>query len=156
MSDLPSSVHIREVGPREGIQLERQPIETAAKVRIVEALAESGLDEIEFVSFVNPERVPSMADAEQVIEGVKPKPGVKYEGIWLNLQGLERAVPFRDKLHLRTTCGIPASSTFAQKNTNRTTEDAIRDLPKWASRYKELGFEDVELLISTAFGCNYE
>ncbi len=156
MSDLPAAVHIREVGPREGIQLERQPIETAAKVRIVEALAETGLDEIEFVSFVNPERVPSMADAEAVITGLTAKPGVKYEGIWLNLQGLDRALAFRDKLHLRPTCGIPASSTFAQKNTNRTIEQAIEDLPKWASRYKELGFDSVELLISAAFGCNYE
>jgi len=157
MRDLPASVHIREVGPREGIQIERQPIETAAKARIVDALAETGLQEIEFISFVNPERVPSMADAEQVAATIRPKPGVKYEGIWLNLQGLDRALALRDKpLHLRPTCGIPASSTFAQKNTNRSTEQAIDELPKWAARYKELGFEDVELLISAAFGCNYE
>ena len=62
MSDLPASVHLREVGPREGIQLERAPLETADKVRIVEALAETGLKDIEFVSFVNPERVPTMAE----------------------------------------------------------------------------------------------
>ena len=154
---MPGAVQIREVGPREGIQLERQPIETGAKARIVEALAETGLKEIEFISFVNPERVPSMADAEQVAATIKPKAGVKYEGIWLNLQGLERALALRDKpLHLRPTCGIPASSTFAQKNTNRSTEQAIEELPKWAARYKELGFGDVELLISAAFGCNYE
>jgi hydroxymethylglutaryl-CoA lyase len=156
MSDLPASVHLREVGPREGIQLERTPLDTAAKIRIVDVLAQTGLTEIEFVSFVNPERVPTMADAEDVVAGIHPVAGVKYEGIWLNLQGLERAAKLRDRLHLRPTFGVSTSSTFTQRNTGKTAEEHLQELPKWAQRYRELGFEDLELLIPTAFGCNYE
>jgi hydroxymethylglutaryl-CoA lyase len=156
LSDLPRAVHLREVGPREGIQLERAPLTTADKTEIVDALSETGLTEIEFCSFVHPQRVPTMADAEQVVAAIHPKPGVHYEGIWLNLQGLERAAELRDRLTLRPTVGVPTSNTFAMKNTNRTIEQALEDLPAWAQRYRELGFDYVELLISTAFGCNYE
>ncbi|HEX6511664.1 MAG TPA: hydroxymethylglutaryl-CoA lyase [Chloroflexota bacterium] len=156
MSDLPASVQLREVGPREGLQLERGPIDTAAKVRIVDSLAETGLTEIEFVSFVNPERVPSMADAEEVVAGIRPRPGVRYEGIWLNLQGLDRAAKLRDRLTLRPTLGVPTSETFSQKNTNRTLAQHLEDVPAYAERYRQLGVDYFELLIPTAFGCNYE
>jgi hydroxymethylglutaryl-CoA lyase len=156
MSDLPAAVHLREVGPREGIQLERAPLDTAAKARIVDMLAETGLTEIEFVSFVHPERVPTMADAEEVVAGIHPVPGVTYEGIWLNLQGLERAAKLRDRLHLRPTLGVSTSSTFSQRNTGKTAEEHLQELPRWAQRYKELGLDELELLIPTAFGCNYE
>jgi hydroxymethylglutaryl-CoA lyase len=156
MSDLPARIQLREVGPREGIQLERAPLTVEDKAAIVDALAETGLTEIEFCSFVHLERVPSMADAEQVVAAIHPKQGVEYEGIWLNLQGLDRAAKLRDRLTLRPTVGVPTSNTFAMKNTNRTIEDALEQLPAWAQRYRELGFDYVELLISTAFGCNYE
>jgi len=81
MSKMPKSVSIREVGPREGLQFEKGPVTTEAKIRLVDALSETGVKEIEFVSFVSPKWVPQMADAEQVVAGIKKVPGVKYEGI---------------------------------------------------------------------------
>jgi hydroxymethylglutaryl-CoA lyase len=76
MSDLPKSVEIDEEGPREGFQFEKQVIPTARKIELIEALAESGISTIQAVSFVNPQRVPGWADADGVIEGLRPREGV--------------------------------------------------------------------------------
>src|ERR1044071_4414252 len=100
MSDLPRSITINEEGPREGFQIEKGPIPTARKIELIEALGETGLKHIQVVSFVNPKRVPGMADAEDVARGFKPKPGVHYTALWLNEKGLERARSFGDKLTL--------------------------------------------------------
>ena len=91
MSDLPKFVRINEEGPREGFQIEKGPIPTARKIELIDRLSETGLKQIQVVSFVNPKRVPGMADAEDVVRGFTPKPGVKYTALWLNEKGLERA-----------------------------------------------------------------
>lgn len=90
MTDLPSHVDIHEEGPREGFQIEPGPIATADKVRLIEALAETGLGHIQVCSFVNPRLVPGWADAETVVEGFKTKPGIDYTALWFNASGLER------------------------------------------------------------------
>src|SRR5216683_2791057 len=92
MSDLPQSVQINEEGPREGFQFERGPIATARKVELIDALSETGLNHIQTVSFVNPQRVPGMADAEAIAARFERKPGIAYTGLWLNEKGLERAI----------------------------------------------------------------
>ena len=92
MSDLPPSIRIHEEGPREGFQIEPGPIATDRKVEFIEALAETGLKQIDCVSFVNAQKVPGMADAEEVIRRVRRKPGVRYTGLWLNTKGLLRAL----------------------------------------------------------------
>ena len=74
MSDLPASVRISEEGPREGFQIEKGPIATARKIELIDALSATGLDHIQIVSFVNPKNVPGMADAEEVVEGITPRP----------------------------------------------------------------------------------
>jgi hydroxymethylglutaryl-CoA lyase len=155
MSDLPSAVHLREVGPREGFQMEPPSIPTAEKIRLADALAATGLPEIEIVSFVSPKWVPQMADAEAVARGVRQVPGARFEGIWLNLNGLDRAAQLRDVLALRPMFVIPASNAFSQKNANRTVEQHLDELPRYAERYRALGFEALELAVSTAWGCNY-
>src|SRR5688572_14222419 len=91
MSDLPKSVRINEEGPREGFQIKSGDIPTARKIELIEALSETGLKQIQVASFVNPKRVPGMADAEAVVRGFKPKLGVDYTALWLNQKGLERA-----------------------------------------------------------------
>src|SRR5262245_39502835 len=91
MADFPKTVSITEEGPREGFQIEPGTIPTARKVEFIDALSETGLKRIQVVSFVNPKKVPGMADAEQIVAGFKPKPGIKYTGLWLNEKGLERA-----------------------------------------------------------------
>ncbi len=88
MSDMPKHVHIKEVGPREGFQFEKGDISLAAKISLVDALSGTGVRTIEFTSFVSPKWVPQMADAEQMVAGIKRVPGVAYEAIWLNEAGL--------------------------------------------------------------------
>ncbi|HEX3974538.1 MAG TPA: hydroxymethylglutaryl-CoA lyase, partial [Stellaceae bacterium] len=92
MADMPKKVDIREEGPREGFQIEKEFIPTDRKVEFINALATTGLHHIQTVSFVDPRRVPNSADAEQVVEGIKMVPGVKFTGLWLNDKGFERAV----------------------------------------------------------------
>src|ERR1700755_3697189 len=92
MSDLPKRVLIAEEGPREGFQSEKKMIPVPDKVRLIEALAETGLKHIACVSYVNPKRVPSMADAEEVAAAIHQRPGIEYAALYLNQQGLERAL----------------------------------------------------------------
>ena len=95
MTDLPSHVEIHEEGPREGFQIEPGPIPTSEKIRLIEALAETGLHHIQACSFVNTRLVPGWADAEAVVEGFTAKPGVHYTGLFFNGNGLDRALAFK-------------------------------------------------------------
>jgi hydroxymethylglutaryl-CoA lyase len=156
MSDLPKTVKIKEVGPREGFQFEKGPISLAEKISLVDALSDTGLETIEFTSFVSPKWVPQMADAEQMVAGIKRVPGVAYEAIWLNEAGLERAVRLRDSLTLRPMFGVAGSDTFMRKNTNRIVDERIEELPGWAHRYQSLGMDWIDVGVMAAFGCNYE
>jgi len=156
MSDLPGTVAIREVGPREGFQFEKGPIALADKIALVDALSATGVGTIEFTSFVSPRWVPQMADAEQMVAGLRRAPGVAYEAIWLNEAGLERAAKHRDVLTLRPMFSVAASDTFMRKNTNRTVEERLEELPGWAARYRALGMDWLDAGVMAAFGCNYE
>src|SRR5262245_59252157 len=82
MGDLPKEVEIQEEGPREGFQIEPGPIASADKIRLIEALAQTGLHHIQVCSFVNPRLVPGWADADDVVAGFRPAPGVHYVGLW--------------------------------------------------------------------------
>ena len=156
MSDLPKSVKIKEVGPREGFQFEKGAISLADKISLVDALSATGVKTIEFTSFVSPKWVPQMADAEQMIAGITRKPGVAYEAIWLNEAGLERAARLRGSLALRPMFGIAATDTFCRKNTNRSVDEKVAELPAWARRYQALGMDWIDVGVMAAFGCNYE
>jgi len=85
MSDLPKRVHISEEGPREGFQFEKGAIPTARKIALIDALAQTGIDQIQIVSFVNPKAVPGMADAEDVVHGITPRSDVAYTALWLDI-----------------------------------------------------------------------
>jgi hydroxymethylglutaryl-CoA lyase len=156
MSDLPSRVKIKEVGPREGFQFEKGPISLADKVALVDALSATGVRTIEFTSFVSPRWVPQMADAEQMVASITRAPAVAYEAIWLNEAGLERAARLRDVLRLRPMFGVAGSDTFMRKNTNRGVDERIDELPGWAERYQALGMDWIDVGVMAAFGCNYE
>jgi hydroxymethylglutaryl-CoA lyase len=156
MSDLPESVTIKEVGPREGFQFEKGAIGLADKISLVDALSDTGLTAIEFTSFVSPKWVPQMADAEQMIAGIRRAPGVAYEAIWLNQAGLERAAKHRDVLALRPMFSVAGSDTFMRKNTNRSVDERLEELPGWAARYRTLGMDWLDVGVMAAFGCNYE
>ena len=156
MSDLPKNVRIKEVGPREGFQFEKGAIALEDKISLVDALSETGVKTIEFTSFVSPKWVPQMADADQMVAGIRRAPGVAYEAIWLNEAGLERAAKYRDVLQLRPTFSVAGSDTFMRKNTNRTVDERLEELPGWCERYQKLDMDWVDVGVMAAFGCNYE
>jgi hydroxymethylglutaryl-CoA lyase len=154
MSDLPKRIAIHEEGPREGFQIEPGPIPVADKIRFIEALAETGLPEIQCVSFVNPAQVPQMADAEQVAAGIRQRPGVRYTGLWLNIQGLKRAAA--SGLAMSSALQLSASDTFSVRNTRKTTAQTLEEQRRVLAFCQENGLTIDSAIVMTAFGCNYE
>ena len=155
MADLPKSVRINEEGPREGFQIEKGPIPTARKVELIEALSRTGLKQVQVVSFVNPKRVPGMADAEDVVRGFTPRDGVDYTALWLNEKGLERARVY-DKLKLEGKISIYASEKFSMRNNNRTTAQEFEYARRVLESYLEYGIPVERGSVAAAFGCNYQ
>jgi len=155
MSDIPKAVSINEEGPREGFQIESGSIPTARKVEFIDALSGTGLQQIQVVSFVNPKRVPGMADAEDVVRGFSPRPGIKYTGLWLNEKGLERARA-TGKLTLEGKISIYASEKFSMRNNNRTTVQEFEYARRVLDQYKEHGIPVERGSIASAFGCNFQ
>jgi hydroxymethylglutaryl-CoA lyase len=154
MSNLPKFVTIHEEGPREGFQFEPGPIPTSDKIRFIEALAETGLRQIDCASYVNATRVPGMRDAAEVARAIRRKPGVRYTGLWLNTRGLERALQL--PLDLVGAIRITASETFSIKNTSMTIEQTIAEQRRWLSIYRENRIPVEWGYVMTAFGCNFE
>jgi isopropylmalate/homocitrate/citramalate synthase len=155
MSDLPKSVDIHEEGPREGFQIEPGPIATADKIRLIEALADTGLKHIQVCSFVNQRLVPGWADAEEVVAGFKPREGVDYTALWFNARGLDRALAFKDKLKLTGSISLTASEGFTRKNLNRTQEENLAAMRKQTALHLEHGVPVKRIGVMAAFGCNY-
>jgi len=154
VSDLPRSIRIHEEGPREGFQIEPGPIATQRKIEFVEALASTGLKQIDCVSFVNAQKVPGMADAEQVAAGIRKVPGVRYTGLWLNTKGLLRAL--ETQLDNVGAIRVTASETFAVRNTGMNHEETWADQRRWLELYRENKLPVEWGYVMTAFGCNYE
>jgi isopropylmalate/homocitrate/citramalate synthase len=156
MADLPKHVEIHEEGPREGFQIEPGPIPTADKIELIEALAETGLHHIQVCSFVNPRVVPGWADAEKVVEGFRPKPGVHYTALWFNENGLNRALAFADKLTITGSISLTASEAFTRKNLNRSHAENLEAMRKQTQAHLKHGIKVSRLGVMAAFGCNYQ
>jgi isopropylmalate/homocitrate/citramalate synthase len=156
MTDLPASVDIFEEGPREGFQIEPGPISTADKIRLIEALAETGLKHIQACSFVNTRLVPGWADAEAVVEGFAAKPGVAFTALWFNQNGLERALKFRGKLTLAGAIALTASEGFTRKNLNRSHAENVEAMRKQTALHLSHGVPVNRIGVMAAFGCNYQ
>jgi hydroxymethylglutaryl-CoA lyase len=156
MSDLPNAIHITEEGPREGFQIEKGPIATARKVALINALSQTGLDHIQIVSFVNPKAVPGMADADAVVRGIAPKPGVAYTALWLNKKGFERALGHSDRLANSGTIQLSASEKFSLRNQNRDAAAQLAEQHAIVESYKTAGVPVERGSIMAAFGCNFE
>jgi hydroxymethylglutaryl-CoA lyase len=155
VSRLPARVHVFEEGPREGFQIEKGPIPTARKIELIDALSDTGLDHIQIVSFVDPRRVPGMADAEEVVRGITPKPGVVYTGLWLNDHGFTRAVA-TGRLDAKGTIVLCGSETFLKRNQNRTFAEQLKAQDLLVQRYRSLGYGVERGTIMAGFGCNFE
>jgi hydroxymethylglutaryl-CoA lyase len=154
VSELPQSVRIREVGPRDGFQNEPEVIATADKVRLINLLAGSGLKRLEITSFVRPEVIPQLADAEEVLEQIDRPSAMAYSVLVPNERGLERALAHRDRFD-EVNLFLSASETHNQKNVNRSIVESLEGLERTiaAARRAEIRCEGV---ISTSFGCPYE
>jgi hydroxymethylglutaryl-CoA lyase len=146
-----SVVEIVEVGPRDGLQNEKQTLATETKVRYIERAVAAGLKRIEAVSFVHPGRVPQMADAEAVLAAI-PRPGdVAYSGLVLNLRGLERALACDlDEI----TYVVVATDALSQANQGMSTAASLRVWEEIASAARQAG-KRVTLTLAAAFGCPY-
>src|SRR6478752_5900568 len=123
---LPERITIHELGPREGMQIEKTPIATSEKIRLVDLLSDCVFPEIEVTSFVSPKWVPQMADAEQVAAGFKRRAGTRYTCVYLNTQGMARAVGTQ-KLDVEGSLSVTASETFSKTNTNRTIAETFAE-----------------------------
>ncbi len=155
MSQFPQRVFIKEEGPREGFQIEGAGVPTARKIELIDALSQTGLKHIQIVSFVNPRLVPGMADAEDVVVGFTPAPGVAYAGLWLNQKGLERAIASR-RLDLQGKLTLYASDAFLKKNQNRTPDQQLAAQPDLIQMYQNHGIPVRTGFVTAAFGCNFE
>jgi hydroxymethylglutaryl-CoA lyase len=156
MTDLPTHVDIHEEGPREGFQIEPGPIATADKIRLIEALAETGLRHIQVCSFVNPRLVPGWADAEQVVQQFSPRPGIDYTALWFNANGFERALAFRDKLAVTGAIALTASEGFTRKNLNRSHAENVEAMRRQTALHLSRGVPVTRIGVMAAFGCNYQ
>ena len=155
MSDRPKRVEFREEGPREGFQIEKTIFPLEERVKLVEALAETGLHHIQVASFVSPKHVPQMADSEAFFAAIRKKPGVHYAGLWLNEQGFHRAraTPGVD---IQGKIALYASDAFAQRNNRCSAAEMAERQKSWLGLYAEAGIAMDSCTIMTSFGCNYE
>jgi hydroxymethylglutaryl-CoA lyase len=149
---LPSRVKLVDVGPRDGLQNEKQPVPAAVKIELVQRLQQAGLTEIEVTSFVSPKWVPQMADNAEVMAGIVRKPGVRYSVLVPNLRGLEAALLTRPD---EVVVFAAASEAFSQRNINCSIEESIeRFRPVVAAALAQN--VAVRGAISCAVGCPYE
>ena len=155
MTDLPRAVRITEEGPREGFQIAPAPVPTADKIALVEALAATGVPRLQVASFVSPKRVPGWADAEAVVAGFTPRPGVAYTALWFNAQGLERALAFRDRLALSGSVTVAASEAFSLRNLNRDRAGQIAAQREAIAAHRAAGVPVTRVSVQAAFGCNF-
>ena len=154
MPALPSTVRIREVGPRDGFQNEPEVIPTSDKVRLIDMLAGTGLQRLEVTSFVRPDVIPQLADAAEVLAAVTRPADVSYSVLIPNERGLERALEQRERFD-EINVFVSATESHNKRNKNRTIAESLDDLGRTVARAREEGLR-CEGVISVVFGCPYE
>lgn len=146
------TVEIVEVGPRDGLQSEPGVVPTEVKIEFINRLIDAGLRRLEITSFVNPKRVPQMADAEQVLAGLVRRPDVWYVGLVLNRKGLDRAIAAGCN---EIGMAVVASDTFNRRNQGVSTEESIAAWLEIAAAARAAGVRP-QVTVSAAFGCPFE
>jgi hydroxymethylglutaryl-CoA lyase len=145
-------LELLEVGPRDGLQMETLTLATRVKVELIERLLRAGVRRIEVTSFVNPKKVPQMADAEALLAALHRPEGVIFTALVLNRRGLERAIAAGCN---EVGMAVVASDTFNRRNQGVTTEQSIADWKQIASAARAAGVR-AQVCISAAFGCPFE
>jgi hydroxymethylglutaryl-CoA lyase len=149
---MPSQVRIVEVGPRDGLQNEADPIDVQTRVELIQLLAAAGIGVIEAGSFVNPKWIPQMANSEEVFARLQRQPGVRYVALTPNMQGFERAqAAAADEVAVFAA----ASEAFSQKNINCSIEESLRRFEPVMSAAQRSGIP-VRGYVSCVLGCPYE
>ena len=145
-------VRIVEVGPRDGLQNEKQQVATADKIELIDRLSATGLRSIEATSFVSPKWVPQLADAAEVFAGIQRKPGVSYPVLVPNEQGYERALAVGVT---EVAVFTAASEQFNRTNTNAGIDESLQRFEPILARAKADGVR-VRGYVSTVLGCPYQ
>ena len=152
MTTLPARVTLVDVGPRDGLQNEKEQVGTADKARLVALLQDAGLKEIEVTSFVSPKWVPQMADNAAVMAAIERRPGVRHSVLVPNMKGLEGALPTRPD---EVVVFAAASEAFSQKNINCSIAESIERFAPVVAAAHEAGLK-VRGALSCAVGCPYQ
>ena len=149
MSDF---IEIIDVSPRDGLQSQPVLLSVEHKLELINRLIDAGIRRMEAVSFVNPKRVPQMADAEQVVRGLPQRDDVTFIGLVLNLRGFERAMACNiDEIN----CAVVASDTFNLRNQGATTEQTMAVIKEITREVQAAGI-NMGVTVSAAFGCPFE
>jgi len=151
VTDLPRRISVREVGPRDGLQNE-DPVPTPAKIELINRLSATGVRRIEAVSFVRPEAIPQMADADEVWQAIARAPSVRYSALVPNLRGAGRAL---DAGLTEIEAVVSASDTHNKRNVNRSTAESLDDIARIIDAAHQRG-ATCQVIVSTAWGCPYE
>jgi len=149
---IPEKIQIVEVGPRDGLQNEKEWVPTETKISLIEKLADAGLTKIEATSFVSPKWVPQLKDAHEVFTGIKRIAGVSYPVLTPNMKGFERALEADAK---EIAVFSAASEAFTQKNTNCSIEESINRFRPVLAEAKKTNIP-VRGYISCVLGCPYQ
>jgi hydroxymethylglutaryl-CoA lyase len=152
---IPSRVTLVEVGPRDGLQNEKQPVSAAHKIELVHRLQAAGLREIEVTSYVSPKWVPQMADNAEVMAGVQRRPGVRYSVLTPNLKGFEASIANAAIKPDEIVVFASATEAFSQRNINCSIEESIERFRPVVAAAHEHGIK-VRSAISCALGCPYQ
>ncbi len=151
MAELPRQISVREVGPRDGLQNE-QPVPTSAKIELIDRLSATGVRRIEAVSFVRPEVIPQMADADEVWHRIHRADQVRYSALVPNQRGAVRAL---DSGLAELEAVVSASDTHNRKNVNRSTAQSLDEIAEVIQLAHDRG-ASCQVIVSTAWGCPYE
>jgi hydroxymethylglutaryl-CoA lyase len=146
-----TSVSIREVAPRDGLQNE-DPIPADDKVRLIDALSHTGVRRIEAVSFVHPRAIPQMADADEVWARAEKVPGIRYSALIPNTRGAQRALAAG---FAEIEVVVSASDTHNRRNLNRSTDESLDDITQLIRLIHDAG-RSIEVIVATSFGCPFE
>lgn len=148
----PARIKIVDVGPRDGLQNEKEPVPAAVKIELIHRLQAAGLKDIEATSFVSPKWVPQMADAAQVMAGIARQPGVRYSVLAPNVKGVEGALAAGADM---VVIFAAASEAFSQRNINCSIDESIERFAPVVAAAHAAGVP-VRGAISCAVGCPYE
>jgi hydroxymethylglutaryl-CoA lyase len=153
MTALPKQVEFHEEGPREGFQMEPRTYPLADRVALIEALAATGLKQVQCASFVSPRAVPQMADAPELFAAIRKRAGTRYTALWLNDNGFERARAC-EQVDLDGKIMFYVTEPFSQRNNHCSVAEMRERQLGWIDRYIAHGIAVEQAYVLTAFGCN--